>query len=119
MFKDSKQAVAIVDSGASGIYLTPEYPKKKVDRYAPDIQVVTVSGQTKTSSDSCKLDLSGLPKELQTSGNVMPGFKHNRLGIVEFCDADYKVLFTKTMVTIFEKKGEPVITVWRDNNGPK
>ena len=39
--------------------------------------------------------------------------------IGEFCDAYCKVLFTKTSVTIFYKKGELVITGWRDNNGPK
>ena len=36
-----------------------------------------------------------------------------------FCDAYCKVLFTKTSVTIFEKKGEPIITGWRDKNGTK
>ena len=49
----------------------------------------------------------------------MPGFQHNLLGIGEFFDADCKVVFTKTSVTIFDKKGEPVITGWRYNNGPK
>ena len=49
----------------------------------------------------------------------MPGFHHNLMGIGEFCDADCNVLFTKTSVTIFDKKGEPVITGWWDNNGPK
>ena len=41
------------------------------------------------------------------------------MGISEFCDADCKLLFTKTSITIFDNKGEPVITGWRDNNGPK
>ena len=50
---------------------------------------------------------------------LWPGIQHNLLGIGEFFDADCKVLFTKTMATIFDKKGEPVITGWRDNNGPK
>ena len=49
----------------------------------------------------------------------MPGFHHNLLGIGEFCNADCNVLFTKSSVTIFDKKGEPLITGWRDNNGPK
>ena len=49
----------------------------------------------------------------------MPGFHHNLMGISEFCDADCKLLFTKTNITIFDNKGEPVITGWRDNNGPK
>ena len=106
----SKKGVAIVDSGASGIYLTPEVPKNQVNWSAPDIQVGTASVQPKISSASCKLDLPGLPKDLPTSGHVMPGFHHNLLGIGEFCDTDCKVLFTKTRVTIFDKKGEPVIT---------
>ena len=42
---NSKNYVAIVYSGASGIYLTPEAPKKQVNWYATDIQVVTASGQ--------------------------------------------------------------------------
>ena len=50
--KNSKKDVAIVDSGASGIYLTPEAPKKQVDWYAADIQVGTSSGQLQTSSAS-------------------------------------------------------------------
>ena len=41
------------------------------------------------------------------------------MGIGEFCDAYYKVTFTKKSVTVFDKKWEPVITGWRDNNGPK
>ena len=49
----------------------------------------------------------------------MPGFHHNLIGIGEFCDADCKVLFIKTSVNVFDKKGHPVITGWRDKNGPK
>ena len=49
----------------------------------------------------------------------MPGFHHNLLGIGEFCDADYKVLFTKKSVTIFDNKGDPLTTGYKDNNGPK
>ena len=108
-----------MDSGASGIYLTPEASKKQVNCFAPAIQVGTELGQLQTSSASCKLDLPGITKVLRTLGDVMPGFHHNLLGIGEFCDAYCKVLFTKTSVAIFEKKGEPVITVWRENNNTK
>ena len=117
--KNSKKGVEIVDSRASGIYLTPEAPKNQVNWSSPDIQLGTASGQTQTPSASCKLDMPGLPKHLPTSGHVMPGFHHNLLGFGVFCDADCKFLFTKTSVTIFDKKREPVIVGWRDNNGPK
>ena len=41
------------------------------------------------------------------------------MGIGEFCDTDCKDLFSKTTVHIFDNKGDPVITFWRENNGPK
>ena len=99
-----------MDSGVSGIYLTSEAPKKQFNWYDPGIQVGTASGQPQTSSVLCKLDLPGLPKDLPTSGHVMPGFQHNLMEIGEFCDADCKALFTITSINIFDKKGEPVIT---------
>ena len=108
-----------MDSGASGIYLTPEAPKKQFNWSASDIQVGTASVQPQTSSDSCKLDLTCLPKDLPTSWHVMSIFHHNLIGIGEFCYAYCKVIFTKTSVPIFDKKGEPVIRGWRENNGPK
>ena len=108
-----------MDSGASGIYLTPEDPRKQVNWYATAILVLTASGQPQNSSDLRKLDLSGLPKDLPTSGYFMPGLHYNLMRISEFFDADCKVLFTKTSVKIFDKKGGPVITGWRENNGPK
>ena len=39
--KNTKKGVEIVDSGASGIYLTLEAPKKQVNWYEPAIQVGT------------------------------------------------------------------------------
>ena len=38
---------------------------------------------------------------------------------MNFANSYFKVLLTKTIVTIFDKKGKPVITGWRDNNGTK
>ena len=96
----------------------PDAPKKQVNWSSTAIQVGTTSGQPQNPSASCKLDLRGLPKDLPTWGHVMPGFQHNLMGVGEFFDAYCKVLFKKTSVAIFYKKGEPVITGWRDNNGP-
>ena len=46
--KNFKKGVAIVDLGASGIYLMPESPKKQVIWYALAIQVGTASDQMQT-----------------------------------------------------------------------
>ena len=97
----------------------PEAPKKQVNWSAPDIKIGTASVQPQTSSASYKLYLPGFPKDLPTSGDVMPGFHHNLMGIGAFCDSDCKLLFKKTSFTIFDKKGGAIIPGWRDNNGPK
>ena len=97
----------------------PEAPENQFNWSAPSIQVGIASGQSHTSIDSFKLDLPGLPNYLPIPGHAMPGFHHNILGIGDFFDADCKVIFTKTSVTIFDKNGYPVITGWIDNNSPK
>ena len=101
----SQKDVAILDSGASGIYLTPEAPKKQVNWSTPNIQVGTASVQPQTSSASYKLDLLGLPKDLPTSGHVIPGFRYNLIGIGKFCDADYKALFKKQALPYLTRRG--------------
>ena len=101
---------AIVDSGASDIFLMSGAPMVDVDETAPKVCVGTAAGQPESSSATCRLARPDLPDDVPTSGHVMPGFHHNLLGIGKFCDADCKVLFTKTTVTIFNTDGIPVLS---------
>ena len=65
-------------------------------------------------------NLPARPSKRPTNlGTCYAWIHHNLMGIGGFCDADCKVLFKKTSVTIFENKGETVIKGWRDNNGPE
>ena len=61
--KISNKSVAIVYSGASGVYLTPEATKKQVNWSSPDIQVGTASVQSQNSGEdqlTCFLVASGV-----------------------------------------------------------
>ena len=52
--------------------------------------------------------LKGMPFILFV--RVMPIFQHSLLDIGIMCDKDYKVLFTKRRVTIYNKDGKPFLT---------
>ena len=77
--KLSKQDTAIVDSGASGWYFTPDAPVSNVNKTAAIIRVSTAMGQAQTSQASYKLPLHDLPPGL--FGYIMSGFTHNIFGI--------------------------------------
>ncbi len=49
----------------------------------------------------------------------MPSFVHSLVGIGPFCDADCSVTFTKTDVTVYDPKGQPIISGWRESTGSK
>ena len=108
---------AIVDSGASSIYVTPTAPTEQLDPSAPKVRVGTASGQPLVSSADCKLALPAIPDDMPSTGHVMPGFQHNLLGIAPFCDKDCNVLFTKHSVTIYDPTNKPMLSGWREIDG--
>ena len=69
---------AIVDSGASGIYLTPSTTCTDINTEPPPINVGTTAGTRYTSTASCNLQLPTLPVQ---GGHIIPGFQHNLVGI--------------------------------------
>ena len=86
---------AIVDAGASHIYVVPGAPVKNVRSRSPRVTVGTASGEPFTSSASCELNMPDFDLDMPLSGYVMPGFAHNLVGIGEFCDRDCMVKYTK------------------------
>ena len=77
--KLAKQDTAIVDSGVSRWYFTPDAPVSNVNKTAATIRVVTATGQAQTSEASCEFPLPDLPPGL--FGHIMPGFTHNLLAL--------------------------------------
>ena len=84
--KTANQDTAIVDSGASGWYFTPDPPVLNVNKTAATIRVGIATGQEQTSEASCELPLPHLPPGL--FGHIMSGFTHNLFGIGDFFDKD-------------------------------
>ena len=52
-------------------------------------------------------------------GHIMPGFRHNLLGIGNLCDKDCRVVFTKHSVVMYDKNNKPFLTGWQEADGAK
>ena len=68
-----KNKSAIVDSGASGMYLIKNSPKVNEREDAAPIQVGTTSGEAQRSSNTCNLDIPHIPSDFPG-----PDFKKTR-----------------------------------------
>ena len=115
--KLSKQDTAIVGSGASGWYFTPNALVFNVNKTAAKIPVGTTTGQAQTSEASCELPLPDLPPGL--FGHIISGFTHNLFGIGNICDKYCKVLFTKHSVSIYDSNNKPFFKGRRETSGAK
>ena len=49
----------------------------------------------------------------------MPGFRHTLIGVGPLCDADCTVTFTSAAVLFRDLHGNPVLTCWREQSGPR
>ena len=49
----------------------------------------------------------------------MPGFAQTLVGIGPICDAGFTVTFSKSMVIVRDTTSQPVLTGWREPDGPK
>ena len=103
-----------MDSGANGFYAIPGAPLTNVDPAAPRIAVGTATGAPNLSSARADSLLTQLPPKAREGGHIMPSFKHNLMGLGPICDADCTVTFSKTTVTIFDPRGQPIGTGWRE-----
>ena len=88
---------SILDSGASGVYLTLAALYTDINRSAPPVNVCTASGTHYSSSASCNQNLHTLPTR---GGHIIPGFQHNLVGIGPLCDRGCKVIYDKHAVHV-------------------
>ena len=49
----------------------------------------------------------------------MPGFRHTLIGVGPLCDADCTVTFTSAAVVVRYLHGNPVLTAWQKQAGPR
>ena len=94
--KTAKQDMAIVNSGASEWYFTPDALVSNVNKTEVRIRVGTETSQAQTSEASCELPLPDLTPGLFV--HIMSGFTHNLFGIGNICNKDCKFLFKNTQL---------------------
>ena len=90
----------IVDSGTSGIYLTPAATCTDIITAATPINVGTVLGTCYSYSASCNLHLHTLPAQ---GGHIILGFQHNLLYIGPLYYRGCKVIYNKHTVESYIK----------------
>ncbi|GJR47810.1 hypothetical protein Tco_1315913 [Tanacetum coccineum] len=94
--------------------------KKKADLSAKQL-LLTLIDEVKSLKEQIKVPSNNSPSVLQTRSlesskgkqttwaAFVNGLKHNLISINQLCDANYKVLFTKTKGTIFNQNDEVVL----------
>ena len=90
-----------------------------IDRTAPKVTVGTATGQTQLSTGTGELNLPKLLTNFPVTGHIMPGFRHTLIGVCLLCDADCTVTFTRAAVVVRDPHGNPVLTGWRKQSGPR
>ena len=90
-----------------------------MDPTAPHIRVGAASGQPMTSTGTCELVLPQLPSNFPTTVHIMPVFQENLVGVGSMCDSNCTVKFSKYAVNSYNTNGTPLITGWREPDGPR
>ena len=116
-YKSSLQGTGRIDSGAKEIYFSADAPMVNIDRSSPKVTVGTATGQTQSSTGTGELNIPKLPYGFPVTGHIVPGFKHTLKGVGPLCDADCTFTFTYAAVIVWDSKGSPVITGWREKSG--
>ena len=110
--------MGIADSSASGFYFSPGTPVANYNPRALTVGVTVANGCPEHSVASATLaSISAFPPAMLL-GHVMPSFPHTLSGLVPFADQGCKIVFDKTLVTVFHPNGHPILKGWRDLDGP-
>jgi hypothetical protein len=101
--------MGIADSGSSGFYFSPGTSIANYNPHAPTVGITVANGCPEHSIASATLAfVSGLPPATM-SGHVMPSFPHTLIGLIPFADQGCKIVFNKTLVTVFHPNGHPIL----------
>ena len=109
----------MVNSGATDIYFSDDAPIVNINLSAPKVTVETATGQSQKSTGTGELNFPKLPSGFPVTGHIMPGFRHTLIRVGPLFDADCTVTFTRAAVVVRDARGIPVLTIWRDNSGPR
>jgi hypothetical protein len=113
------QHTGIANSGSSSFYSSCGTPVANYNPRALTVSVTVANGCPKHSVESATLaSVSSLPPSTM-SGHVMPSFPHTLIGLGLFANQGCKIVFDKTLVTVFHPNSHPILKGWRDLDGPQ
>ena len=113
-----RRTTALLDSGATSIFLTKDTTMVNIVNNAQPIRVGAAAGPPITSTTTCELALSSeLPSDFPIKGHVMRGLHEDLVCIGPICNAKYSVLFNNELVTIISPTGIPVLKGWWEATG--
>ena len=107
-----------MDSGASGLYFSPNAPVANINPAAPAIAVGAAKGQVQRLTATGQLALPNLPNTFPSTGHIMPGFNHTLLLVGPICDSDCTVTFSRDAVVVCDATNRTILTGWREEQAP-
>ena len=105
--------IEITNTGTCGLYLSTDSPHSDKNPPALTMILVTETGHIQKYTATYRALSIHLTDQL-CRAHILPNFNNSLVGIEPFCDADFKVLFTKETVTVFDPTIETILTVWRE-----
>ena len=102
----NKNEHGISDTGATENFLTPDAPVKNVRKADPPININLPNGTIVQSTHTCNMDFDGIPSHV-TEGHIVPDLKQSLVSTRKFCDAGYRVEYTRKWCKVY--KGKKVI----------
>ena len=104
----------IANTSATHIYIAPSTSYVDADPSAPKIRVGTANFQLVRSCATSSLPIPQVGHDFPTKGYVIPSFANNLVGICPLYDTVCYITFAKHDVTVYNPRGRPIPTGWRD-----
>ncbi len=112
------QHTGIANSGSSGFYFSCGTTVANYNPRALTVGITVAIRCPKHSVASATLGFVSMLPPATMLGHVMPSFLHTLIGLGPFTDQGCKIVFDKTLVTVFHPDGHPILKDWRDLDGP-
>jgi hypothetical protein len=112
------QHMGIANSGSSSFYFSCSAPIASYNPLAPTVDITVANGYPEHSVASATLASVPAFPPATMSSYVMPSFPHTLIGLGPFAGKGCKIVFNKTLVTVFHPNGRPILKGWRHLDSP-
>ncbi len=113
------QHTGIANSGSISFYFSHGTPVVNYNLRAPTVSITVANGCPEHYVVSATLVfIPALPPSTM-AGHVMPSFPHTLIGLGPFANQGCKIVFDKTLVTVYHPNSHPILSDWQDINRPQ